>query len=230
MRRTRRRDAAQVLVSSRRLPFMRPLEITVAGAGIGGLAAAIALARDGHSIRMIERARDFSQVGAGIQISPNGMAVMRALGLDKEFRTETIRLEAVHLKDGPSGRSVATLDFRRHAGDLRWQLSHRATLVAQLASAARKAGVSIDLAVDCVPPPGGQALGSEDLLIGADGIKSRMRARVDSQSSPFFTRQVAWANRDSRCRLRTGGGGPHGSRPSSRNLSNWGRAAQHRGI
>ena len=171
---------------------MSPLKITIAGAGIGGLAAAVALARDGHSIRMIERTREFSHVGAGIQISPNGMAVLRALGLEKKFRTETIRLEAVHLRDGPSGRNVATLDFRRHAGDLRWQLSHRATIVAQLAAAARDAGASIDFGADCMQPPEGQALEGEDLLIGADGLKSRMHASVDNASSPFFTRQVAW--------------------------------------
>lgn len=180
---------------------MKPLRITIAGAGVGGLAAAVALARDGHSISVIERAREFSQVGAGIQISPNGMAVLNALGLEEEFRTETIRLEAVRLRDGPSGRKVATLDFRGHAGDLRWQLSHRATLVSQLAAAAKGAGASVDLGVDCMPPPEGQALEGEDLLIGADGIKSRMRARVDNESSPFFTRQVAWRTviPDARC-------------------------------
>ena len=170
---------------------MRPLKITIAGAGIGGLAAALALARDGHSIRVIERAHELSQVGAGIQVSPNGMAVLGALGLE-EFPTETVRLEAVRLRDGPNGREVATLDFRRHAGDLRWQLSHRSTLVAQLAAAARCAGAAIDLGVDCMPPPAGQALEGEDLLIGADGIKSRMRTRVDNASNPFFTGQVAW--------------------------------------
>ena len=95
---------------------MGPLKITIAGAGIGGLAAALALARDGHSVRVIERAHEFSQVGAGIQVSPNGMAVLLALGLEK-FPTETVRLEAVRLRDGPNGREVATLDFRRHAGD-----------------------------------------------------------------------------------------------------------------
>lgn len=171
---------------------MRPLKITIAGAGIGGLAAAAALARDGHSIRMIERASAFSQVGAGIQVSPNGMAVLRALGLENELRTETVRLEAVRLRDGPSGRMVANLDFGRHAGDLRWQLSHRATLVAHLAAASVDAGASIEFGVDRALPPEGQALEGEDLLIGADGIKSRMRALVDNESSPFFTRQVAW--------------------------------------
>ncbi|MYA88043.1 MAG: monooxygenase [Boseongicola sp. SB0662_bin_57] len=171
---------------------MRPLKITIAGAGIGGLAAAIALARDGHSVRVSERTRGLGQVGAGIQISPNGMAVLGALGLDEAFRAETVRLEAVRLRDGPSGREVATLDFGLHAGDLCWQLSHRATLVARLANAARSAGAAIELGCDCMPPPAGQALEGEDLLIGADGIRSRMRARVDGASSPFFTRQVAW--------------------------------------
>lgn len=171
---------------------MKPLKITIAGAGIGGLAAAVALARDGHSVRVTERMRGFSPVGAGIQVSPNGIAVLGALGLGVAFRSETIRLEAVRLRDGPSGRKVATLDFRRHAGDLHWQLSHRATLVSQLANAARSAGAAFEFGCACMPPPAGQALEGEDLLIGADGLKSRMRARVDDATSPFFTRQVAW--------------------------------------
>ncbi len=170
---------------------MRPLKITIAGAGIGGLAAAAALARDGHSIRVIERAHGFGQAGAGIQISPNGMAVLEALGLEG-FPPRTCRLEAVRLRDGPSGREVATLDFRRHAGDLRWQLAHRATLVSQLATAARNAGAAIEFGFDCLPPPAGQAHDGDDLLIGADGIKSRVRSRVEDPSRPFFARQVAW--------------------------------------
>ena len=57
------------------------LKITIAGAGIGGLAVATALARDGHSVTVAERALEISEVGAGLQISPNGRAVLDALGL-----------------------------------------------------------------------------------------------------------------------------------------------------
>ncbi len=171
---------------------MTPLKITIAGAGIGGLAAAVALARDGHSVRVLEQARELGRAGAGIQTGPNGMAVLNALGLAERFRAETIRLEAVRLLDGPTGREVATLDFRRHAGDLHWQLSRRSALVSQLASAARNAGAAVEPGSGCLPPPAGQALEGDDLLIGADGIKSRMRAQVDGASTPIFTRQVAW--------------------------------------
>ncbi len=80
------------------------LKITVAGAGIGGLAAAIALARRGHDVRVAERSDAIGEVGAGIQISPNGAAVLKALGLTEALENASIRADAVRLIDGPSGR------------------------------------------------------------------------------------------------------------------------------
>jgi len=171
---------------------MNDLKITIAGAGIGGLAAATALARQGHRVRVAERAAEIKEVGAGIQISPNGMAVMRALGLEDALAEVSIRAEAVRLIDGRTGREVVTLDLARDAADLRWQFVHRAVLIEVLKVAAEDAGAEVVTGEEVAPPPAGDALPGDDLLIGADGLKSAVRARVDEASKPFFTHQVAW--------------------------------------
>ncbi|MXQ07029.1 NAD(P)-binding protein [Alphaproteobacteria bacterium GH1-50] len=168
------------------------MNITVAGAGIGGLAAATALARLGHSVTVAEQAPAITEVGAGIQISPNGAAVLRALGLEQALENAAIRADAVRLIDGPTGREVLTLNLRDHAPDLGWYFIHRAALIDLLLNAAKAAGVTVETGRSIDPPPAGRALADDDLLIGADGLKSRLRARVDEASKPFFTRQVAW--------------------------------------
>ena len=168
------------------------MKITIAGAGIAGLAAASALASRGHSVRVAEQAAEIGEVGAGIQISPNGMHVMRALGLTGMLDAVSIRARAVRLIDGPTGRTVLTLDLARHAPDLDWRFIHRARLIEVLADAARRAGAAVEVGRKIEAPPSGAALEGDDLLIGADGLKSRLRARVDEASKPFFTGQVAW--------------------------------------
>ena len=76
---------------------MSVLDITIAGAGIGGLAVAAALARNGHRVRVAERVPAITEVGAGIQISPNGRAVLLALGLGEAFDAISLPADAVEL-------------------------------------------------------------------------------------------------------------------------------------
>lgn len=166
------------------------LNITVAGAGIGGLAAAAALAGQGHRVRVAERAPEITEVGAGIQISPNGWRVIEALGLGGALAGRAVRADAVRLVDGPSGREVVRLDLSRTG--LVWHLIHRADLIDVLKTGAEAAGAVLETDRAIAPPPEGAALPGDDLLIGADGLKSAVRARVDEASKPFFTRQVAW--------------------------------------
>ena len=88
---------------------MDRLTISIAGAGIGGLAAASALAMRGHDVKVIEQAPAITEIGAGIQISPNGYAVIEALGLGDALAEVSVRAKTVRLIDGPSGRDVVTM-------------------------------------------------------------------------------------------------------------------------
>lgn len=160
--------------------------ITVIGAGISGLAAARALALRGAAVRVLEQAEALGEVGGGIQIAPNGMRVLDALGLGAEARAASVKSTGVELIDGLSGRRITRLDLLRHAPDLDWQLFHRADLIDLLARAATEAGVTLDLGHRASPDE------SEDLLLGADGFSSQTRTELNGLEKPFFTGQVAW--------------------------------------
>ncbi len=86
-------------------------KITIVGAGIGGLTAAIALSQRGAKVTVLEQADAIREVGAGIQVSPNGFAVLRALGLGDAFRAIATRGTAVELRDYRAGALVARLDL-----------------------------------------------------------------------------------------------------------------------
>ncbi|MEM6385016.1 MAG: FAD-dependent monooxygenase [Pseudomonadota bacterium] len=169
-----------------------PLRITVAGGGVAGLAVGTALAGQGHHLSVAERAAEIAEVGAGIQISPNGYRVLQALGVADAMAARSVHIESVRLIDGLTNRDVLRLDVSGGFGGAPWLAVHRAELIDVLLSAARGAGVEIETGVEIAPPPEGAALEGDDLLIGADGLKSQLRARVDEASKPFFTRQVAW--------------------------------------
>lgn len=170
---------------------MANLKITVAGAGIGGLAVATALARQGHKVTVAERAPEITEVGAGIQISPNGFCVLQALGVGEHLARTAPRAQKVRLLDGPTGRDVVALDLSLRP-NLSWHFVHRAELIDVLLAAAKQAGVTVETGREIVPPPDGAALEGDDLLIGADGVKSALRSRIENTATPRFTGQVAW--------------------------------------
>lgn len=158
---------------------------TVVGAGIGGLAAALALARRGAEVTVLERAPKLAEVGAGLQLSPNGMRVIDALGLGSAVEAVSVPGGTVRLHDH-RGRPVIRLDFTRRRPDASFRLIHRARLLEVLAEAARAAGVTIRLGADVAEPPAGP------LVIGADGLRSRIRQALNGREVPFFTGHTAW--------------------------------------
>jgi salicylate hydroxylase len=171
----------------------------VIGAGIGGLAVARALALRGANVTVLEQAEAIREVGAGLQISPNGFAVLRALGLAGALREAGVQGEAVSLRDYRKGE-VARLDLTR-LDSRDYYFLHRADLIDILAEGARAAGGRIRLLqtverVEPGPRPSvhlsNGAVLEADLVVGADGLHSKARQALNGAVAPFFTRQVAW--------------------------------------
>lgn len=177
-------------------------KVTVLGAGVAGLTVARALALRGAEVTVLEQAEAIREVGAGLQISPNGARVLHALGLGAAFEAAGPRSEAVELLDGETGGRVARLDLARLRPDAEYRFLHRARLIDLLAEGARAAGVQIRLLqqIETVEigdhkPRLTTAQGAEieaDLLIGADGLHSKVRQALNGTVAPFFTHQVAW--------------------------------------
>ncbi len=177
-------------------------EVTVLGAGVAGLAVARALALRGAQVTVLEQADAVREVGAGLQVSPNGAVVLRALGLGEALETASMRARAVELRDGPSGDLVVRLDVARARPDQGYHFLHRADLIALLLEGARDVGVTLRLLqrvaeVDLSGPrPAWRTetgdRGETGLLIGADGLHSKTREALQGKAAPVFTRQVAW--------------------------------------
>lgn len=182
--------------------MMTDQEVTVLGGGIGGLAASIALARKGARVTVLEQAPEITEVGAGLQISPNGFRVLQALGLEQAAYDNSMRSIGVWLRDGVSGREVVDLNFDALAPDDTFLLFHRADLIGILADAARASGVEIRLnqkVADVDDGPEGVTVQFADgcthrcqFLVGADGLHSVVRGKLNGEQNPFFTGQVAW--------------------------------------
>jgi salicylate hydroxylase len=180
-------------------------DIIVIGAGIAGLAAAAALAQRRARVHVYERAMALKEVGAGIQIGPNGVAVLEALGLRDAAEVHASLPQAVDLMDYRSERRVARLPLGRDCvaryGRPYWHF-HRADLLQVLEVGARDAGAQIHLGepVEAVQIEEGQcrvrlASGAEReafCVVAADGLRSRTRAAHFAGRAPRFTGHVAW--------------------------------------
>ncbi len=176
-------------------------KVTVIGAGIGGLTAALALRARGADVTVLEKAGAITEVGAGLQISPNGFCVLRALGLAEVFRDRAVQGQAVELRDYRKSALVARLDLGLLPPDQPYFFIHRADLIELLAEAVRDAGVKVLLLQQAETVVPGEcpevqlangAVVKSDLVIGADGLHSCLRPVLNGKTAPFFTRQVAW--------------------------------------
>ncbi len=177
----------------------------VAGGGIGGLAAALALARAGWSVSVFERAEKFGEVGAGLQMSPNACKVLRWLGVLHHVSEIAFRPRAASMRDGVTGSSIYRVELG-DAAEARWGAPyyhvHRADLHGILLQAAKDAGVALETGAP-VESYGTRTetvrlklsdgrVEQGDLLIAADGIGSALRSVLNGPEKPRYTGQIAW--------------------------------------
>jgi salicylate hydroxylase len=181
--------------------------VLIAGAGIGGLTAALAIARQGLPVWVFDQAERLEEAGAGIQLSPNATRVLIALGLADRIAPAIVLPSAVRLRAGGSGRDIAIMPLGAAAHqDAPYWVVHRADLQSALLAAVEcEAGITLklDARVDgfVLGPQGVTAkisrrdgAGAHDgrALIGADGLWSRLRESLGARTPPRFAGRTAW--------------------------------------
>jgi 3-hydroxybenzoate 6-monooxygenase len=163
--------------------------ILVAGGGIGGLAAALALARQGFPVKVLEQAASIGEIGAGIQLGPNAFSAFDALGIGERARARAVYIDQLVMMDATDETEVACMPvgeaFRERFGNP-YAVSHRADLHGSLLEGVQAAG-GIELltstcverveqdedGVTAIDASGGKHRGAA--LVGCDGVKSNVR-------------------------------------------------------
>jgi 6-hydroxynicotinate 3-monooxygenase len=179
------------------------LHIAIVGAGMGGLAAAAALRKVGHDVTVYEQARQFTRLGAGIQIGCNAMHVLRGLGLEQRLRADTFYPRSWNNRDWKSGEVLFDILFGSDAEQTYgapYLLAHRGDLHAALASAVPPEIVRLDHRLTGIDQtPRGVRLtfanghvAEADAAICADGVHSVAKALLFGDDAPNFTGRIAY--------------------------------------
>jgi len=181
----------------------RKLRVALVGAGLGGLTAALALNRQGFEVRIFEQASKLRELGAGIGLSPNPLKVLRALGLEEEMKRYGTAIEAITMRNWATGEELfrqplkgvnegrfGLTNMQAHRGDL-LNILAAAVSTSQIHLGSRCVDVaSSDRAASLTLSDGTQE--QFDLVVGCDGIGSRVRAALHGPESPRFTGNMCW--------------------------------------
>ncbi len=184
--------------------------IVIAGGGVGGLSAALALAKIGRASLVLERAPAFREVGAGLQLAPNACRILRDWGVLELLSEMAVVPELIRIRRGADGANLAKLSLTD--AEKRWGAPyiavHRADLLSALLARARESSL-IQIRGDSIltgfiedergvavtfREEGDYRRAAGDALIGADGLRSMVRSKLfgEKDNAPAFTGHTAW--------------------------------------
>jgi len=178
--------------------------VLIAGAGIGGLTAAIALAQRGATVDIFEKTAQLGEIGAGIQLSPNAMHVLHALGVTPKIDTHAFEPDAGVLRDYVTGKPLLKTSMKEayvSRYGQKYLHMHRADLLRILEDTGRSLNIKFHLGTavqgykqssNSVTLITNNGAHSGEFLIGADGIHSAICKTMHGDARPEFRGQAAW--------------------------------------
>lgn len=182
--------------------------IVIAGAGLGGLTTALALAEEGFRSVVVEQMERVETIGAGIQLSPNATRILIGLGLANRLRASAVVPSGIRVLRAETGHEIVRIpleDVEERYGAPYWVM-HRGDLVGALLAAAREnpeinleLGARVETFATHTNGVTVKALRKQNAVdaqgsafIGADGLWSVVRAGLGDTAPPRFVRRVAW--------------------------------------
>jgi salicylate hydroxylase/6-hydroxynicotinate 3-monooxygenase len=178
----------------------RKISVVVVGAGMGGLAAAATLRRAGIEVAVYEQAARFARIGAGIQMMPNSMKVLRGIGVEERLRKLAFAPYSHLNRDGYSGEITRELPMPENLYNAPYLCMHRADLHEALASAVPAEIVHLNRKLTGLEQKGGRVTlrfadgtaATADAVVGADGVHSTVRDIVVGPDEPIHKGRIAY--------------------------------------
>jgi len=176
--------------------------IAIVGAGLGGLAAAIALRRQGFDVQVYEQAPELAEFGAGINISPNSVKFFHAVGLIDKLHAVSSEPAGLTWRDWDTGEIYNCLpfgDFEQRYG-AKYYVVHRSDLHRLLSEAVPQKSIHLGKRCTAVESRNGSAglsfsdgtSAEADVIVGCDGIRSAVRAYLFGGEGPHYAGTMCW--------------------------------------
>lgn len=176
--------------------------IAVIGAGLGGLAAGSLLQKAGFNVTVYEQSPAFSRLGAGIHMGPNVLKVFRRMGIEQQLEDLASHPDFWYSRDGETGEYLSRIPLGDHARKTygaAYVTVHRGDLQAMQMTSLQPGSVQFGKCLSSVEDSGSDVLlrfhdGSEaraDIIIGADGINSKLREHLLGAEAPTYSGWVA---------------------------------------